>query len=293
VFISGAFHTKLDKEMGEMKMKKKLSLLLITVMVVLTACGSNKEANSPSNPANNGATDAPPAEKTTLILGTSADYAPFEFHKTIDGKDTIVGLDIEIAKEIAKDMNAELQIQDMDFDGLLLALDTGKVNMVISGLTPTEDRKKNVDFSEIYYLTDQGVLVKKEQADQYKSLDDLVGKKIGIQKGSIQEGIAQEIADAKLTALGKIPELILELKSGRVDAIILEKPVADQYAVAQTDIAVSGVKIEQPEEEAGVSIAVKKGDQELLNKIDETIARLKASGEIDRFVVEANELVGE
>ncbi|WP_141503650.1 transporter substrate-binding domain-containing protein [Paenibacillus luteus] len=274
-------------------MKKKLSLLLITVMVVLTACGQNKDTNSPSNPANNGATDAPPAEKTTLILGTSADYAPFEFHKTIDGKDTIVGLDIEIAKEIAKDMNAELQIQDMDFDGLLLALDTGKVNMVISGLTPTEDRKKNVDFSEIYYLTDQGVLVKKEQADQYKSLDDLVGKKIGIQKGSIQEGIAQEIADAKLTALGKIPELILELKSGRVDAIILEKPVADQYAVAQTDIAVSAVKIEQPEEEAGVSIAVKKGDQELLNKIDETIARLKASGEIDRFVVEANELVGE
>lgn len=274
-------------------MKKKLSLLLITVMVVLTACGQNKEANSPSATANNAASEPPAAEKTTLILGTSADYAPFEFHKTIDGKDTIVGFDIEIAKEIAKDMNAELEIQDMDFDGLLLALDTGKVDMVISGLTPTEERKKNVDFSEIYYLTDQGVLVNKDAAEQFKTLDDLKGKKIGIQKGSIQEGIAQEIADAKLTALGKIPELVMELKSGRVDAIILEKPVADQYAVAQTDIVVSEVKIEQPEEEAGVSIAVKKGEQELLNKIDETIARLKSSGAIDQFVVEANELVGE
>ncbi|CAM4382082.1 polar amino acid transport system substrate-binding protein [Paenibacillus endophyticus] len=274
-------------------MKKKLSLLLITVMVVLTACGQSKDANSPSATANNAASESPAVEKTTLILGTSADYAPFEFHKTIDGKDTIIGFDIEIAKEIAKDMNAELEIQDMDFDGLLLALDTGKVDMVISGLTPTEERKKNVDFSEIYYLTDQGVLVSKDAAEQFKTLDDLKGKKIGIQKGSIQEGIAQEIADAKLTALGKIPELVMELKSGRVDAIILEKPVADQYAVAQTDIVVSEVKIEQPEEEAGVSIAVKKGEQELLNKIDGTIARLKSSGAIDQFVVEANELVGE
>ncbi|MGG1637678.1 transporter substrate-binding domain-containing protein [Paenibacillus sp. FSL K6-3182] len=274
-------------------MKKKLSLLLISVMVVLSACGQNNKENTPAATNNNAATDPPAVEKTTLTLGTSADYAPFEFHKMIDGKDTIVGFDIEIAREIAKDMNAELQIQDMDFDGLLLALDTGKVDMVISGLTPTEERKKNVDFSEIYYLTSQGVLVKKDQAEQFKSLDDLKGKKIGIQKGSIQEGIAQEIADAKLTALAKIPELILELKSGRVDAIILEKPVADQYAVAQTDIAVSEVKIEQPVEEAGVSIAVKKGNQDLLNKIDGTIARLKESGEIDRYVVEANELVGE
>lgn len=274
-------------------MKKKLSLLLISVMVVLSACGQNNKENTPAATNNNAATDPPAVEKTTLTLGTSADYAPFEFHKMIDGKDTIVGFDIEIAREIAKDMNAELKIQDMDFDGLLLALDTGKVDMVISGLTPTEERKKNVDFSEIYYLTSQGVLVKKDQAEQFKSLDDLKGKKIGIQKGSIQEGIAQEIADAKLTALAKIPELILELKSGRVDAIILEKPVADQYAVAQTDIAVSEVKIEQPVEEAGVSIAVKKGNQDLLNKIDGTIARLKESGEIDRYVVEANELVGE
>jgi ABC-type amino acid transport substrate-binding protein len=276
-----------------MEMKKKLSLLLISVMVVLSACGQNNKENTPAATNNNAATDPPAVEKTTLTLGTSADYAPFEFHKMIDGKDTIVGFDIEIAREIAKDMNAELKIQDMDFDGLLLALDTGKVDMVISGLTPTEERKKNVDFSEIYYLTSQGVLVKKDQAEQFKSLDDLKGKKIGIQKGSIQEGIAQEIADAKLTALSKIPELILELKSGRVDAIILEKPVADQYAVVQTDIAVSEVKIEQPVEEAGVSIAVKKGNQDLLNKIDGTIARLKESGEIDRYVIEANELVGE
>jgi ABC-type amino acid transport substrate-binding protein len=277
-------------------MKRKLSLVLIMVMVVvLSACGQNKNTNSAGtgNTEEGGASATPQAETTKLVLGTSADYAPFEFHKTIDGKDTIVGFDIEVAKEIAKDMGAELEIQDMDFDGLLLALSTDKVDMVISGLTPTEERKQNVDFSDIYYLTEQGVLVAKDRAMEITSLDNLKGAKIGVQKGSIQEGIAQEIEGAKLTALAKIPELVLELTTGRVDAIILEKPVADQYAATQDKIIVSDVKIEQPEEEAGVAIAVKKGNQELVDKINGTISRLKDSGDMDRFVVEANELVGE
>ncbi len=277
-------------------MKKKLSLLLITVMVVvLSACGQNKNTNAggTGNTAEDGANASPTTETAKLVLGTSADYAPFEFHKTIDGKDTIVGFDIEVAKEIAKDMGAELEIQDMDFDGLLMALSTDKVDMVISGLTPTEERKQNVDFSDIYYLTEQGVLVGKDRAAEFTSLDQLKGAKIGVQKGSIQEGIASEIEGAQLTALAKIPELVLELTTGRVDAVILEKPVADQYAATQDKIVVSDVKIEQPEEEAGVAIAVKKGNTELVDKINSTIQRLKDSGDMERFVVEANELVGE
>ncbi|MBW7456819.1 transporter substrate-binding domain-containing protein [Paenibacillus sepulcri] len=282
---------------------KKMLLLLVTVMVVLTACGQNGNgtgngntsgnASGETNASGGNAAPAPTEEKTKIVLGTSADYAPYEFHKTIDGKDTIVGFDISIANEIAKDMNAELEISDMDFDGLLLALDTGKVDMVISGMTPTEERKKNVDFSDLYYLAEQGILVKKDQAEQYKTLDNLKNKKIGVQKGSIQEGIAQEIEGAKLTSLAKIPEIILELTSGRVDAVILEKPVADQYVLTQSDIIVSDVKIEQSAEEAGAAIAVKKGNQELVDSINATIKRLKDGGDIDRFVVEANELVGE
>ncbi|WP_201755359.1 transporter substrate-binding domain-containing protein [Paenibacillus glycinis] len=274
-------------------------LVMIGLMVVLTACGEKKNEGDSGNAgaANANATaDAgasEPAGQKTLVLGTSADYAPYEFHKSIDGKDAIVGFDIEIAKEIAKDMNAELKITDMDFDGLLLALDTGKVDMVISGMTPTEERKKNVDFSDLYYLAEQAVLVKKDQTAQYKTLDDLKGKKVGVQKGSIQEGIAQEIEGAKLTSLAKIPELILELTSGRSDAIILEKPVADQYVKTQTDLVVSEAKIVQSEDEAGAAIAIKKGNQALVDSANATIKRLKDGGDIDRFVVEANELVGE
>ncbi|WP_339278798.1 transporter substrate-binding domain-containing protein [Paenibacillus sp. FSL W8-1187] len=278
---------------------KKVWTVTIAAALLLTACGQKTTneggAGATASPAPTAEASAAPGglQMDKLVLGTSADYAPYEFHKKIDGKDQIVGFDIEIAKEIAKDLGAELEISDSDFDGLLLALNGGKVDLVISGMTPTEERKQNVDFSKIYYKAEQGVIVKKGEEGSYGSLDDLKGKKIGVQKGSIQEGIAQEVEGAKLTSLAKIPELILELTSGRVDALIVEKPVADQYVKTQDSIALADVKIEQSEEEAGSAIAIKKGNQELLDAVNKTIDRLQASGDIDRFVVEANELVGE
>lgn len=269
-------------------MKKMVTALAVILMTVaLTACGAD-----PKN-ENGGAPAGEEQPKMKIVLGTSADYAPYEFHKMIDGKDQIVGFDIEIAKEIAKDLGAELEIQDMDFSGLLLALNADKVDFVISGMTPDEKRKKEVDFTDIYYMAGQGVLVKAGEEGNYSSLEDLKGKKIGVQLGSIQEGIAQEIEGAKLTSLAKIPELVMELNSGRVDALILEKPVAQQYDDKQDKIMMSGIEIEQPEEEAGSAIAVKKGNKELLDNINKTLERLKANGDIDRFVIEANELVGE
>ncbi|MGN7455299.1 transporter substrate-binding domain-containing protein [Paenibacillus pasadenensis] len=278
---------------------KKVWTVTIAAALLLTACGQKTTneggAGATASPAPTAEASAAPGglQMDKLVLGTSADYAPYEFHKKIDGKDQIVGFDIEIAKEIAKDLGAELEISDSDFDGLLLALNGGKVDLVISGMTPTEERKQNVDFSKIYYKAEQGVIVKKGEEGSYGSLDDLKGKKIGVQKGSIQEGIAKEVEGAKLTSLAKIPELILELTSGRVDALIVEKPVADQYVKTQDSIALADVKIEQSEEEAGSAIAIKKGNQELLDAVNKTIDRLQASGDIDRFVVEANELVGE
>ncbi|MFC4779393.1 transporter substrate-binding domain-containing protein [Paenibacillus sp. GCM10023252] len=266
-------------------MRKSLLLLLAVMLVtVLAACGAKKEDNQG---AGDGNTSGAGASKKTIVLGTSADYAPYEFHKKIDGKDQIVGFDIEIAKEIAKDMGAKLEIQDMKFDGLLLALNADKVDMVISGMTPTEDRKKNVDFSDIYYMAKQAVMVKADNKAGLKTDEDLKGKKIGVQKGSIQEGIAKEIQGAKLTSLSKITELVLELKSGRVDAIIVELPVAEQYAKKGDYSIPFNVNVE----EGGSAIAIKKGNSEVLESVNKTLKRLKEDGLIDRFVVEANELV--
>ncbi|MFJ2048177.1 transporter substrate-binding domain-containing protein [Paenibacillus taichungensis] len=266
-----------------------LPMMLLLMVVIMSACGQEQTtgAGSEASPSSGG------AEKKVIVLGTSADYAPYEFHKSINGKDTIVGFDIEIAKAIAADMGAELKIEDMDFDGLLMALSTDKVDFVISGLTPTEERKKNVDFTDIYYYAEQAVLVRADEGELMASLDDLSGKQVGVQKSSIQEGIAQDIQGAKLTSLAKIPELILELQTGRVDALILEKPVAQQYVKNQEGLVVANAKIEQAEDEGGSAIAVKKGNKELVDQINSTLGKLKTGGDIERFVVEANEILGE
>lgn len=135
-------------------------------------------------------TEAKPQKK--LVVGMSADFPPYEFHKVINGKDTIVGFDVDIAKEIAKDLDAEMVPEDMSFDSLLPALQSGRVDLVLSGMTPTDERRKSIDFSDVYYRSKQVIMVRPEDKDKYPTMDALKGEKIGAQKGSIQEEIAQK-----------------------------------------------------------------------------------------------------
>ncbi|MDZ4906989.1 transporter substrate-binding domain-containing protein, partial [Clostridium perfringens] len=140
--------------------KKILAVTVVGVMSFgLISCGgkSSKSANKLADVK----------EKGKLVVGLSADYAPYEFHIMKDGKDEIVGFDVEIAKEIAKDMGVELEIKDMKFDSLVAAVPTGKIDMVISGMSPTEERKKAVDFSDIYYVAEHGMVVRAEDKDKY------------------------------------------------------------------------------------------------------------------------------
>ncbi|QKS46481.1 transporter substrate-binding domain-containing protein [Paenibacillus cellulosilyticus] len=227
-----------------------------------------------------------------LVLGTSADYPPYEFHHTKDGQDEIVGFDIAIAQQIAKDLGVELEIQDMKFDGLLLALNSGKVDLVISGMTPTEERAKSVDFSNVYYTAEQGVLVKKDAAASYQSFDDLKGKRIGVQKGSIQEGIAKGIEGAQLTSLSKISDLVMELQSGRVDAVIAEMPVTKLYAANQPTLELTNIAV-PTSEEGSAAIAVKKNNKSLVDALNATLDKLKQDGSLDKYIVDANELLSE
>ncbi|GFN30112.1 ABC transporter substrate-binding protein [Paenibacillus xylaniclasticus] len=260
-------------------MKKWLTVLLITILAVsLAACG--KSESKLDTIKKNG----------KIVLGTSADYPPYEFHNLAGGKDEIAGFDIAIAKRVAEELGVQLEIQDMKFDGLLLALNSDKVDFVISGMTPTPERAKNVDFTNIYYTAEQGVLVKKEAVGSYQSFDDLKGKRLGVQKGTIQEGIAKEVEGAKITSLSKISELVMELASGRVDAVIAEKPVAEQYAKNRNDITVANVVV-PGDEEGGSAIAVKKNNKPLVDELNRVLDELKQDGSLDQYIIEANELV--
>lgn len=225
-----------------------------------------------------------------IVVGTSADYPPYEFHKEINGKDTIVGFDIDIAKQIAKDLGVELEIKDMEFGGLLADLKTDKVDFVLAGMTPDAERALEVDFSTIYYNAEHGLVINKNDIDKYKTISDLKGKVIGVQKGSIQEDIANEqIESAQIKALGKVSNLMLELKSGKVDAVVVEQPVANAYV--KNNDALHMTDITFKDEEGGSAVAVKKGNKELLDSINKTIERLINENKIEEFVINANEMM--
>ena len=231
-------------------------------------------------------------EKGKVVVGMSADYAPYEFHYIDEnGKDVIGGFDVDIANEIEDAIGVELVIQEMDFDALVTALPAGKVDLVISGMNPTEERAKVVDFSEVYYNSQHGILVRAEDVDKYKTFADLEGAKVGAQLGSTQEQIAKnEIPNADLQLLANVNNLILELKSGKVDAIIMEKPVAQMAVKSNPELAVGEPTYE--EESGGNAVGIAKNNPELLAKVNEVIKELNETGKMDEYIVKANELAG-
>ncbi|NGW71191.1 ABC transporter permease subunit [Staphylococcus aureus] len=225
-------------------------------------------------------------ERGELRVGLSADYAPMEFEHTVNGKTEYAGVDIDLAKKIAKDNNLKLKIGNMSFDSLLGALKTGKIDIIISGMTSTPERKKQVDFSDSYMMTKNIMLVKKDKVNEYKDIKDFNNKKVGAQKGTEQEKIAQtEIENASITSLSRLPDVILALKSGKVEGAVVEKPVAEAYLKQNPKLGISNVKFN--EEEKDTVIAVPKDSPKLLSQINKTIKEVKDKGLIDKYMTNA------
>ncbi|HDJ6596903.1 TPA: ABC transporter permease subunit [Staphylococcus aureus] len=225
-------------------------------------------------------------ERGELRVGLSADYAPMEFEHTVNGKTEYAGVDIDLAKKIAKDNNLKLKIVNMSFDSLLGALKTGKIDIIISGMTSTPERKKQVDFSDSYMMTKNIMLVKKDKVNEYKDIKDFNNKKVGAQKGTEQEKIAQtEIENASITSLSRLPDVILALKSGKVEGAVVEKPVAEAYLKQNPKLGISNVKFN--EEEKDTVIAVPKDSPKLLSQINKTIKEVKNKGLIDKYMTNA------
>ena len=272
-------------------LKKLAALGLVAVMALgMVACGK-KDAGANSSQTALAKIQA----NKKLVLGTSPDYPPFEFLVSEGGKGNVVGADIELAKKLAEKMGVELEIKTIDFDALIPALQSGKVDVVITGMSPTEERKKNIDFSDIYFQGKNGVIVKKGDAGKYKTEDDLKKAKLGVQKGSTQETyIKDTLKVTGYKGLTAVPDLVMDLKNGNVDAIVLNDKVAGINATKYDGVEiVKDIKMTSAGEEEAMAIAVKKGDnkdlRELMNKV---IKDLNASGEYDKILADAVELVG-
>ncbi len=275
-----------------MNIIKKLVILAALAVVALPVFA----AGSPDA----GAKLAQVKKAGKLVMGTSADYPPYEFHHLKDGKDSIVGFDVAIAREIAADLGVKLEIKDMQFDGLLAALQAGTIDIVIAGMTPTEERKQSVDFSTTYYYAIHGVMVRGEDKNKFADVASLKGARLSAQKGTIQVDIAKkqilgmtdEEAEKDTNAvkeLGTIKNLVLDLKNGKVDAIVAELPVAMAYVGKNADLAIAAPTFQ--DDTGGSAVAVKKGNENLVTAINGSLARLMEAKKIEQFVADANEMV--
>ena len=283
------------------KKKKLLATGLAAIMVMgLVGCSSSK--SSSSSASSDASSSAAKTEKLQQIkdagvlkVGTSAEYSPYEFHKVVDGEDKIVGFDDFLVQEIAKDMGVKVEYEDMDFDGLLGALQADKVDIVLAGMTPDEKRKKSVDFSDIYYTNSNVCIVAKGKEDTIKKSEDLKDLKVGVQKGTTQaDYVTNTLGISDATQLKKIPDLMLELQNGKIDVIVTGKAVAEINVKKYDNIAIGNTTVGDEVAETAAA-AIKKSSKDVDNtsfvkSVNDTIKRLQDSGDMDKYMQEALKL---
>ena len=263
------------------KMFKRFSLIAVAAVltVSLAACGG--PGNNPGSTAskdggtNTGSSDSLNlVQEGTLVMGTNAEFPPFEF-KEGDG---FAGIDVELMEAIAKKLGLELQVEDMAFESLTQSF--GQIDVIAAGFTIDPDREQTCDFTDPYFNASQTVIVVPDSS--IATLEDLDGKKIGVQSGTTGKDAAQEVTDASNVTEYNNGSLAVEaLVSGKIDAVIIDKNPANAYKDQHGD------KIKLVEglfEEEEYALAVEKGNKELLDALNKALDELKADGTFDTIV---------
>ncbi len=228
-------------------------------------------------------------ESGKLVVGTEAQYAPYEF-KDLDAN--FVGCDMWLAQQIADALGVELEIVDMSFAGITPAVQSGQVDLGIAAFTKTPERAESVDFSELYEVSEQYLIVAAGNEDVYTSKEALAGLTLGAQKGTVQSQlILSALPDCELFELEKHPALALEVQNGNIAGLVVDAAVGDSL-VATSDGALAVANFQFTEEEAsfGKAVVVSKGNPELLEVINEVILRVVEDGSYQAAYDEAVEL---
>ena len=269
-------------------MKKGLLKLALGAMSILAlaACGNTSETadSSATDSAATATTDKLQEIKDSgkLVMGTSADYPPYEWHLIKDGKDEIIGFDIDIAQAIADELGVELEVKDMDFDGLIPALTTGKIDIIIAGMNATEERKQSVDFTDVYYTQTDIVVIRKEDADKFTSEDSLKTAALATQKATVQETyLLETFPDAEIQSVPKWNTAIMSLTTGKVDAVMMVDTVAKQFIAQNDDLMVANFDINSTPNAAAIAVAKNGGD--FLETVNNIVNEMKESGKIEEL----------
>lgn len=272
-------------------LKKILVLALSAAMLltVLTGCGSSESAAATQEPQ---ATEAQAEEQTAaetstlleqikakgkLVVGTEAQYAPYEF-KDLDAN--FVGCDMWLAQQIADSLGVELEIVDMSFAGIIPAVQSGQVDLGIAAFTNTPERAEEIDFSDLYETSAQLLIVKTGNADVYSTKESLAGLKVGAQKGTVQSQLIQSaLPDSELFELEKYPALALEVQNGNIAGLVVDQAVGESLVESSNgELEVSNFEFTAEEASFGKSVVIAKGNEDLVAAVNEVISKVTADG---------------
>ena len=295
-------HEREDKMKNLSILKKMLVLALSAAMLltVLTGCGSSETATPQDEQATEAqAEEQPAAEASTLleqikakgklVVGTEAQYAPYEF-KDLDAN--FVGCDMWLAQQIADSLGVELEIVDMSFAGIIPAVQSGQVDLGIAAFTNTPERAEEIDFSDLYETSAQLLIVKTGNADTYSTKEALAGQKVGAQKGTIQSQLIQSaLPDSELFELEKYPALALEVQNGNIAGLVVDQAVGESLvANSNGELEVSNFEFSAEEASFGKSVVIAKGNEDLVAAVNEVINKVTSDGSYQAAYDEAVEL---
>lgn len=249
-----------------MNVKKILSLMLALVFVVTAFAGCSGKSGSKKNGLTN--------EAGVVVMATEATFPPYEY---MDGLE-IAGVDVDVANEIAKELGVELRVDNISFDGIIPAITSGKADFGAAGMSITEDRKKQVDFSIEYAVSTQVILTTADSG--ITSVEDLDGKNVGVQMGTISDIVlSDENPEISLVRGKKYTDLAMEMENGKIEAIVLDNLPAQAMQKSNPDFVI----LETPFFTDVYAIAVDKGNTELLEVINKVLQRLIDEGKIEEY----------
>ena len=216
-----------------------------------------------------------------LRVGTEPTFAPFEFLDT-KTKD-FTGFDIDLVKAVADKAGYDVKIMNMGFDALIPALSTGTIDVIASGLSITPERQKKVDFLQPYYQSGLSYLIRKDSAASIKTFADMKGKRIAVQIGTTGAEYAKGVEGAKVAAFNTTSEAFMDLNAKNADAVILDRPVLAYFLKTKPKVAKQLQLSDEVADAEDFGFAVKKGNTELLNKLNAALTEMKKSGEFDKI----------
>jgi len=272
-------------------MKKKIISLVMASMMAILAVGCGSSSATTNESTDTAKSDISTVTEGKLTVATSPDFAPYEFYAVDEsGTPQLAGFDIALAQYIADYLGLELEVVPVDFDGVLMELQTKAVDLGVAGLSPDPKRESIMDFSDIYYEGGQSFVCTQANKDKFTSLADVnaAGLEIGAQTGSIQVDLAQTNSpDADIIQLTKVTDIVAELIAGKLDGAYIETAVAESYAKNYPDLC---IVLDVPYDGAeGSAIGVSKGNDALKAAVNEAIKSAIESGKMDEFVATANE----